>query len=62
MLTQYKIKIEIGEDVSSQFSCMQVTNQWHSCLRRDEICGYFLKYIKQVSLVVFSGLRHRAVL
>jgi len=49
-LTQYKIKTEIAEDVSSQLSCMQVTNQWHSCLRRDEICDYFLKDIKQVCL------------
>jgi hypothetical protein len=56
MLTQYKIKTEIAEDVSLQFSCMQVTNQWHLRVRRDEICGYFLKDIKQVSLVVYSGL------
>jgi len=62
MLTQYKIKTEVAEDVSLQLSCMQVTNQWHSCLRHDEICSYFLKDIKQVSLVVFSGLRHHTVL
>jgi len=61
MLAQYKIKTEIAEAVSLQLSCMQVTNQWHLCLRH-EICSCFLKDIKQVSSVMFSGLRHRAVL